>query len=230
MHNYSTVGAETYKHLPVFAHKGLHEYVEKLVHESLLPGAMVLELGSGSGAFSLRLLDSGFHLTCCDLTAENFNITGNTTFIEADLNGAFETKIEGTFDAVISLEVIEHLENPWQFLRGIMKLVQPGGAVIISTPNIGSPRSILSFIKNGAFKYFQKWDFTPGGHITPISQLHLVKIIEQAGFINVRVGSAGSPWGRGVRHLGAKILTLLMRNNPTKIGAISVCIAERPKD
>jgi SAM-dependent methyltransferase len=229
MYKYSTIGAETYKRLPVFAHEGLHEYVDKLVNESLLPEARVLELGSGSGAFSLRLQEAGFHLTCSDLTAENFGNIENTTFIEADLNGAFETKFEGMFDAVISLEVIEHLENPWQFLREIMKLVQPGGAVIISTPNIGTPRSILSFIKNGAFKYFQNWDFTPGGHITPISQLHLVKIIERAGFINVRVGSAGSPWGSGVRHLGAKILSLLMRNNPTKIGAISVCIAERPK-
>tara|TARA_B100000315_G_scaffold257974_1_gene308645 strand:- start:1053 stop:1727 length:675 start_codon:yes stop_codon:yes gene_type:complete len=222
--------AESYKGLPVFAHKGLHEYTETLVRESVPPAARILELGCGSGAFSRRLEDAGYYLTCCDMTADYFVNWGSVSFVEADINDAFETQIEGTFDAVIALEVIEHLENPWQFMRRVLKLVRPGGTVVVSTPNIGSPRSVLSFVKNGTFKYFLDSDFAPGGHITPISQLHLTKIIERAGFYNIRVESFGSPWGSGVRHLGAKLVSLLMKNNPTKIGVISICIAERPEN
>lgn len=224
----STEAAEVYKGLPVFAHKGLHEYVLNLVCESITSSAQILELGSGSGAFARRLMDAGFHVTCCDITAENLKIFGSVPFIEADFNSAFATQVEGTFDAVIAMEVIEHLENPWQFLRQIVKLVRPGGMIVISTPNIDTPRSLLSFTKYGTFKYFKDSDYGPGGHITPISQWQFLKIHERAGLSGIRIEGFGAPWGSGLRHLGAKLISLLMKNNPAKIGPIVVCIAERP--
>ena len=97
----------------MFAQKGLHKFILSLVSRSLSPSAHILELGSGSGAFACRLMDAGFHVTCCDVTAEKFEAFGNARFIKADLNTAFATLVGKEFDAVISLEVIEHLENPW---------------------------------------------------------------------------------------------------------------------
>jgi SAM-dependent methyltransferase len=214
--------------LPVFAQKGLHEYMLGLARGSITPGAQILELGSGSGAFALRLMDAGFQVTCCDITGEYFSVSSGVSFIEADLNTEFAPQIAMQFDAVISMEVIEHLENPWQYLRQIVQLVRPGGTVIISTPNIDTPRSLLSFIKFGTFKYFKDSDYGPGGHITPISQWQLAKIFERAGLSKVSMQGFGTPWGRGLRHLGAKLGSLLMKNNPAKFGPIIICIAVCP--
>lgn len=199
-----------------------------LVCRSLSPGAQILELGSGSGAFACRLMDAGFHVTCCDITAEKFGLSGSVPFIEADLNNSFAAIIGREFDAVISMEVIEHLENPWQFLRQIVQLVRPGGTAIVSTPNIDTPRSLLSFTKFGTFKYFKDSDYGPGGHISPISQWQLRKIFERAGFSEIRMEGFGKPWGAGPRHLGAKLMSLLMKKNPARFGPIVLCVAGRP--
>ena len=224
----STEAADVYKGLPVFAQKGLHKYILRLVCGSISSGAQILELGSGSGAFACRLMDAGFHVTCCDITAEKFEVTGSVPFIEADLNNTFGNLIGREFDAVISMEVIEHLENPWQFLRQIVQLVRPGGTVIISTPNIDTPRSLLSFTKFGTFKYFKDSDYGPGGHISPISQWQLFKIFERAGLSGIHMEGFGAPWGRGLRHLGAKLISLFMKNNPARFGPIVICVAVRP--
>jgi SAM-dependent methyltransferase len=39
------------------------------------------------------------------------------------------------FDVVAALEIIEHLENQYQFLREIARVLRPGGHAILSTPN-----------------------------------------------------------------------------------------------
>jgi len=212
----------------VFAQKGLHEFVLNVVRRFISPNAQILELGSGSGAFSMRLMDAGFQVTCCDISSERFEISESAPFIEANFDSLFSTQFDRTFDAVITMEVIEHLENPWQFLRQITDLVRPGGTVIVTTPNIDTPRSILSFVKSGNFKYFKDSDYGPGGHISPISQWQLIKILERAGLSLEVIEGFGAPWGSGLRHLGAKLMSLLMKKNPGKIGPIVICVAQRP--
>jgi 2-polyprenyl-3-methyl-5-hydroxy-6-metoxy-1,4-benzoquinol methylase len=50
-----------------------------------------------------------------------------------------------TFDLVLWLEVIEHVERPGQALNALMKHVKPGGELIITTPN---PTYIMSVVKS----------------------------------------------------------------------------------
>jgi 2-polyprenyl-6-hydroxyphenyl methylase / 3-demethylubiquinone-9 3-methyltransferase len=49
----------------------------------------------------------------------------------------------GTFDAVLSLEVVEHVADLDAFLGDLVKLVRPGGLVIIGTLN----RTVRSYVK-----------------------------------------------------------------------------------
>jgi SAM-dependent methyltransferase len=44
---------------------------------------------------------------------------------------------EGTFDAVIMLQLIEHVEDPVAICRSVHRLLRPGGVFIIETPNLG---------------------------------------------------------------------------------------------
>ena len=48
-----------------------------------------------------------------------------------------ETRLEpNSFDFVYSFHVIEHVEDPTSFMRAIHGAVQPGGYLLIDTPNV----------------------------------------------------------------------------------------------
>lgn len=50
---------------------------------------------------------------------------------------------DGTFDCVISSEVIEHVHDPAAFLAELLRVVKPGGQCIISTPYNERRRFVL---------------------------------------------------------------------------------------
>ena len=61
---------------------------------------------------------------------------------------------ENTFDTVIAADVIEHLENPSNFLRECNKVLKKGGKFIISTPHANYWWTIVH-------NWFLRWEFYP---------------------------------------------------------------------
>ena len=58
------------------------------------------------------------------------------------------------FDSIICGELIEHLENPYQFLYDLKFLLKDNGRLIISTPNpLGFPIIIFELFRNKKFFY-----------------------------------------------------------------------------
>ncbi|MCB0323581.1 MAG: methyltransferase domain-containing protein [Bdellovibrionales bacterium] len=59
-----------------------------------------------------------------------------------------------TFDTVVAGEIIEHLENPYQFLRDVRQVVRPGGQLVLSTPNpLGFPNVLCEILRIRRFYY-----------------------------------------------------------------------------
>jgi SAM-dependent methyltransferase len=58
---------------------------------------------------------------------------------------------DSSFDAVFCVEGIEHLENRYAFLREACRVLRPGGALVLTTPNILSLRSRVRFLGSGFF-------------------------------------------------------------------------------
>jgi SAM-dependent methyltransferase len=50
----------------------------------------------------------------------------------------------GVFDVVLCYNVVEHLADPAQTLREFARLLAPGGALILRTPNATAPMTVLS--------------------------------------------------------------------------------------
>jgi SAM-dependent methyltransferase len=190
-----------YKGLPIYAAPGLHEAAAAMLGAAAVPsGARVLEFGAGSGAMSLRLSDLGFDITASDLFAESFKPV-HVPFVAADLNSAFAAQWPRGFDAVMALEIIEHLENPRQVLRQIRALLPVGGQLVLSTPNIANPVSQALFLRSGQFQWFRDVDYREQGHITPLSPWVLEQALREAGFAIRAERAVSSPFRR-VRRLG----------------------------
>lgn len=195
-----------YKGLPIYAAPGLHEAAAELLLSAAPTNARVLEFGAGSGAMSLRLTDLGFRVTASDLFPESFKPT-EVPFVAADLNGAFAAQWPQGFDAVMALEIVEHLENPREVLRQIRALLPVGGQLVLSTPNIANPVSQALFLRTGQFQWFRDIDYREQGHITPLSPWVLEKALQEAGFTLHAERAVSSPFRR-LRRLGWSVRLL----------------------
>jgi SAM-dependent methyltransferase len=116
----------------------------------LPPGANVLDAPcGGTAALTLALAGKGFHAIGADVDPEAEARLGNA-FAKVDLNAPFPWP-DGSFDAVISTEGIEHLENHFLFLREVRRVLKPDGILVLTTPNITALRSRVRFFGSGFF-------------------------------------------------------------------------------
>ena len=68
------------------------------------------------------------------------------------------------FDTVIAGEFIEHVEDPYAFLRAVAKVLVPSGRLIVSTPNpIAFPTLLMEILQSRRFFYSSDhtYYFTP---------------------------------------------------------------------
>jgi 2-polyprenyl-3-methyl-5-hydroxy-6-metoxy-1,4-benzoquinol methylase len=74
-------------------------------------------------------------------------IQGDATDLGRSLGGR-------RFDTIVAGELIEHLEDPYAFLRGLHPFLADGGRLILSTPNpLGFPVVICELLRIKRFFY-----------------------------------------------------------------------------
>jgi len=116
----------------------------------LAPGAHILDTPCGAdAALSIALRQKGFACIGADVEPKAADVLGDG-FAKVDLNYAWPW-LDGAFDAVISTEGIEHLENHFAFLREAWRVLRPGGWLLLTTPNITALRSRVRFFGSGFF-------------------------------------------------------------------------------
>jgi cyclopropane fatty-acyl-phospholipid synthase-like methyltransferase len=112
-------------------------------------GARILDAPCGSGALATALAERGFSAVGADVDTEAAAMLG-PAFSQVNLNESLPWK-EQTFDAVFSIEGIEHLENHFSFLREMCRILKPGGVLLLTTPNITALRSRVRYFGSGFF-------------------------------------------------------------------------------
>jgi len=119
----------------------LRPYVD-LVSAFADPGELILELGCGNGLSSMMLARKGYRVVGTDLSP--FFLAESSRWIGPDLSyiacDALELPFKDeSFDLVCSNELIEHLPDVKMGLDEMMRVVKPGGRIVIVGPNLCSP-------------------------------------------------------------------------------------------
>jgi 2-polyprenyl-3-methyl-5-hydroxy-6-metoxy-1,4-benzoquinol methylase len=116
---------------------------------------------------------------------------------------------EAPFDCLLAADVFEHLVDPWSALGRATELLQPGGTVVISLPNVLHWPGLLRVIIGG------RWPRDDAGvfdrtHLRWFTPRDAVEFLHGAG-LDVQVASPNYP-GRGLR----LALTRLLGRTPLR--------------
>ena len=99
-------------------------------------GQSILEVGSGLGYFTYALNKAGYICNGLDYSLEAVQFAkeffgGN--YVQGTIE-EFSKKNKNTYDAIIAMEVIEHVVDPNIFIEECLEVLKPGGKLIITTP------------------------------------------------------------------------------------------------
>lgn len=97
----------------------------------------ILEVGAGFGLLSRMLDSAGYSVTALEPLVTPRYLEGTNVEL---VRSRFEAFVKKTnrYDCIILFDVLEHVEDLNESLRGIRKLLRKDGVVIIQTPNYAS--------------------------------------------------------------------------------------------
>jgi 2-polyprenyl-3-methyl-5-hydroxy-6-metoxy-1,4-benzoquinol methylase len=107
------------------------------------PNLRVLNAGCGSGDMNLLLCqNSSWHVDAIDVDEEAIRLSQELK-VEHNLRNLqlFHTSIEEhapqeEYDIIISIDVLEHIEDDWTAIKTLQKMLKPNGIICISVPAI----------------------------------------------------------------------------------------------
>ena len=196
------------------------EFDRDLSMRAPFSGLRILDIGCGGGLLSEPMARLGAEVVGVDAAERNVPVAS----LHADEQGlsidfrhatAEDLVAEGeTFDAVLNMEVIEHVSDPGTFLTACHDLLKPGGLMTCSTINRTAKSFALAIV--GA-EYVMRW-LPAGTHqwsrfITPDE---LFGLLRQAGLEPVdRTGFVFDPlgwsWRLSDRDLSVNYVTTSLR-------------------
>jgi 2-polyprenyl-6-hydroxyphenyl methylase/3-demethylubiquinone-9 3-methyltransferase len=103
-----------------------------------LEGKTALDVGCGAGLLAEPLARLGAKVTGIDASPEVIAVAREHA-AAMGLKIAYSVgdlqELEGQFDLITCMEVIEHVANPAAFIRALARRLAPEGLLVLSTPN-----------------------------------------------------------------------------------------------
>jgi len=134
-----------------------------VLDENLPPGSRILEVGTGDGWFAKRLREGGHEVVTIDLESPTADVVGDILqWRELGLQ-------ECAFDAVVALEVIEHVDC----LDALRSLCKHDGLILLSSPHPSWDWSM----KMLEFMHLTQKRTSPHCNLTDFAKIDLKRVV-----------------------------------------------------
>lgn len=178
--------------------EGSHSYLTPAVLaelEKVAPSVSrrrLLEIGSGNGALTSRVVSAGWDVVGIEPSAEGREqIRQNYPDISVHDASAYDDLAArfGRFPVVLSVEVIEHLYSPATMLQNVREVLEPGGKLVLTTPYHGYLKYLVLAALGQMDRHLMAE--TEYGHVKFWSIESLTRQLDRAGLRVLRVKCAG---------------------------------------
>jgi 2-polyprenyl-6-hydroxyphenyl methylase/3-demethylubiquinone-9 3-methyltransferase len=135
-----------------------------------LDGRTALDVGCGAGLLAEPLARLGATVTGLDAAPELIAVAREHAAgqgLEIDYRAGELEGLEGQFDLVTCMEVIEHVADPAAFVRALARHLAPGGLLIMSTPNATGMSKLMMITIGEGFGRIPKGTHDFDKFITP---------------------------------------------------------------
>jgi 2-polyprenyl-6-hydroxyphenyl methylase/3-demethylubiquinone-9 3-methyltransferase len=135
-----------------------------------LDGRTALDVGCGAGLLAEPLARLGATVTGLDAAPELIAVAREHAAgqgLEIDYRAGELEGLEGQFDLVTCMEVIEHVADPAAFVRALARHLTPGGLLIMSTPNATGMSKLMMITIGEGFGRIPKGTHDFDKFITP---------------------------------------------------------------
>ncbi len=152
---------------------------DRLHHISpfLTASTKLLEVGASAGQFLTHFKDKVGVMNAIELDKACCAFLGSELGIEADSEFLENSRFAGrTYDVVCAFQVMEHVEQPVEFLKTLRHATNKGGAIFVEVPNLHDP--LLSVWDVPTYRKF----FYHSAHLHYFTQFSLSKVARDAGF------------------------------------------------
>jgi 2-polyprenyl-3-methyl-5-hydroxy-6-metoxy-1,4-benzoquinol methylase len=160
----------------------------------------ILEAGSGAGDLVAALAGDGYDAMGLEVSEQAVELAASRhpeqRFVRHSVEELPWPVEPGSFDAVVSFEVIEHLLRPRRLLEGAREALSPGGHFALSTPYHGLLKNLVLVLSR-----FDRHFDVEGDHVRFFSDRALRDLLADTGFEVVRIhhlGRAAGLWSNSL--------------------------------
>ncbi len=152
------------------------ELIRKMVEDNSL---LILDLGCGDGRLAASYRKSSNRVWGVEINPEQrARAVGLLErVLEIDLEGEWSQLEDGVFDLVVISSVVEHIFDYRHLFSEIARVLKPGGALIVATPNAASLRSRMELISGRVPACYRNFE-----HIRLWTRSWLRSRLEEYGF------------------------------------------------
>ncbi|MEO5578785.1 MAG: bifunctional 2-polyprenyl-6-hydroxyphenol methylase/3-demethylubiquinol 3-O-methyltransferase UbiG [Sphingomicrobium sp.] len=135
-----------------------------------LAGKSALDVGCGAGLLAEPLARMGAKVTAVDAAPELISAAqahAAGAGLAIDYRAVGVEALDGRFDLVTAMEVVEHVADPRAFVASLSARLAPGGLLILSTPNRTAWSKLLTITLAEGFGRIPKGTHHYDEFITP---------------------------------------------------------------
>jgi 2-polyprenyl-3-methyl-5-hydroxy-6-metoxy-1,4-benzoquinol methylase len=184
----------TYETLSPLTLQRYNEILDKL--EKYRKTNNLLETGCGFGYFLDEARKRNWNIYGTEFSTKAIETCRKKNIFIGESVGAITAQVKDNFDAIVSLEVIEHLTDPDEEVKQYSTALRQGGIVYITTPNFNSlSRKLLR-------THWNVLIYPEHLHYFTVSTMH--RMMHKHGFKKIFSSSSGISLGRLIYTLRSK--------------------------